>query len=59
MRLNIGHLGNLAKDIDQNCVTSVRIWSFFGPHSVRMRENTDQKNSEYIHFSKSAKHSAF
>ena len=23
------------------------------PHSVRMRENTDQKNSEYGHFSRS------
>ena len=24
------------------------------PHSVRMRENTDQNNSEYVHFSRSA-----
>ena len=31
---------------------SVRIWSFSGPYSVRMRENTDQKNSEYGHFSR-------
>ena len=25
--------------------------SVFSPYSVRMRENTDQKNSEYAHFS--------
>ena len=51
-----------------HCVKSVRIRSFpgsyfpaFGPntesesvstHSVRMRENTDQKNSEYGHSSR-------
>ena len=35
-------------------VKSVHIWSFSGPYSVRMRENTDQKNSEYGHFSYSA-----
>ena len=23
---------------------------FFGPYSVQMRENTDQKNFEYEHF---------
>ena len=47
-------------------VKSVRIWSFSGPYfpaiglnterspySVRMRENTDQKNSEYGLFSRS------
>ena len=33
---------------------SVRIRSFSGPYSVRMRENTDQKNSEYGHFLHSA-----
>ena len=32
-------------------VTSVRIWNYSGPYSDRMRENTDQKNSEYEHFS--------
>ena len=35
---------------------SVRIRSIFGPYfpySVRMRENSDQKNSEYGHFSRS------
>ena len=48
------------------CVKSARIRSFSGPYfpafglntgisqySVRMRENTDQKNSEYGHFSRS------
>ena len=36
-----------------------RIWTEYGeilrisPHSVQMRENTDQKNSEYGHFSRS------
>ena len=32
-------------------VTSVRIWNYSGPYSVRMRENTDQNNSKYKHFS--------
>ena len=30
-----------------HCVKSVRIQSFSRPHSLQMRENTDQKNSEY------------
>ena len=34
-------------------VKSVRIRSFSGLYSVRMRENTDQKNFEYGHFSRS------
>ena len=29
---------------------SVRIRSYSGPYSVRMRENMDQNNSEYGHF---------
>ena len=29
------------------------------PHLVRMRENTDQKNSEYGHFSRSVRHNLF
>ena len=29
----------------------VRVRSFSGPYSVEMWENTDQKNSEYGHFS--------
>ena len=44
-----------------HCVTSVRIWSYSGPYfsafglntgrqSIRMRENTDQNNSEYGYF---------
>ena len=32
---------------------SVRIQSFSGPYSVWMLKNTDQKNSEYGHFSRS------
>ena len=55
--------------LSTHCVKSARIWSFSGPYfphsdwirrdthispySVRMRENTDQKNSEYRHFSRS------
>ena len=38
---------------NNHCVESVRIRSFSGPYSVRKRENTDQKNSEYGHFSRS------
>ena len=33
---------------------SVLIRSFFGPHSVLVRENMDQKNSEYGHFLRNA-----
>ena len=36
------------------CVKSVHVWSSFGPYSVRIRKNTDQKNSDYGHFSRSA-----
>ena len=36
-----------------NCVKCVRMRSFFGPHSVRMRENKDQRNSEYWHILRS------
>ena len=49
-----------------NChsVKSICIWSFSGPYrispySVRMRENTDQKNSEYGHFSGSGEDITF
>ena len=38
-------------------VKIVRIRSYSGPYSVRMRENTDQKNFEYGHFSRSAHYS--
>ena len=38
-----------------HCVKSVRIQSYSGPHfpPVRMREKTDQSNSEYGHFLRS------
>ena len=36
-----------------HCVKSVRIRSFSGPYSIRMREKTDKKNSKYGHFSRS------
>ena len=39
--------------IPSHCVKSVRVWSCFGPYSIGMQENTDQKNSEYGHFSHS------
>ena len=34
-------------------VKNVRIRSYSDPHSIRMRKNTDQNNSEYGHFSRS------
>ena len=37
------------------CVKSVGIRRFAGPYSVRIREKTDQKFSEYGLFSRSAK----
>ena len=43
----------LRRSLDLHCVKSLFIQSFFEPHSVRMRENTDQKNFEYGHFSRS------
>ena len=54
----------------QDCVKSLRIQSYSGPYfptlvlrispySVRMRENTDQKNSEYGLFSRSAESQRF
>ena len=46
----------LNKDVSQgpkHWVKSVYIRSFSGPYSVRKRENTDQKSSEYGHFSHS------
>ena len=38
----------------QHCVKGVLIRSYSGPYLVQMRENTDQSNSEYEHFSRSA-----
>ena len=37
---------------DSICVKSFLIMSFSDPYSVRMRENTEQKNSKYGHFSR-------
>ena len=37
-----------------HCEKSVPIRSFSGPFSVRVRQNTDQKNSEYGQFLRSA-----
>ena len=37
----------------KHCVKSIRIPSYSGPYSVRMRENTDQNNSKYEHFLRS------
>ena len=47
--------------MSRHYVKSVRIWSYSGPYfphsdliySIRMRENADQNNSEYKHFSRS------
>ena len=48
-------IGSIAQQINElHCVKSVRMRSYSGPYSVRMRENTDQNNSEYGHFSRSA-----
>ena len=35
------------------CVKNVRIRTYSGSYSVRMRENTDQNNSEYGHLLRS------
>ena len=36
-----------------HCVKSVHFRSGSGPYSVRLRENTDQNNTEYGHFLRS------
>ena len=38
---------------DYHCVKSVRIWRFSGPYFPTCGLNTDQKNSEYVHFIRS------
>ena len=44
----------------QHCVISVRIASYSGPYPPAFGLNTDQDNSEYGHFSRSAiKHIKF
>ena len=47
------HNKALIKFLHRHCVKSVRFWSFSGPYSIQMRENTDQKNSEYGYSSRS------
>ena len=37
----------------EHYVKSVLIRSYSGPHSIQIRENTDQNNSEYRHFLRS------
>ena len=37
----------------RHCVKSVHVRCYSGPYSVRMRENTDQNNSEYGDFLRS------
>ena len=59
MRISFSHT------LHKKCLYSELIWSVYSlirteygellhisPHSVRMRENTDQNNSEYGHFSR-------
>ena len=41
------------------CVKIIRIWSYSGPYAVRMRENTEQNNSEYGHLLRSVWFSLF
>ena len=36
-----------------HCVKSARVWSFCGSYFPAFGMNTDQKNSEYGHFSRS------
>ena len=43
--------GIIDKSID--CVKHVRIWSYPGPYFPAFGLNTDQRNSEYGHFSRS------
>ena len=47
-------MSSKVKDI--HCVKSVHIRSYSSLYSVQMRENTDQNNFEYGHFSRSDKH---
>ena len=50
---NIGFSCIIKLRIVCHCVKTVRNRSFSGPHSVGMRENTDQRNSEHGHFLRS------
>ena len=61
----MGETDNLSMSLREKCLHSEFFWSIFSPnagkygpeslcpYSVQMRENTDQKNSEYGHFSRS------
>ena len=42
-----------SKSVSKHCVKSIHIWSFSGPYFPAFGLNTDQKNSEYGHFSRS------
>ena len=61
LRVEKGCIGNKWVDCSEkvqissnwHCVKSVRIMSYSGPYSVRMRDNADQNNSEYGHFLRS------
>ena len=44
----LGKIMNFPETLDQQ-----RVWNIICPYSVRMRENTAQKNSQYGHFSRS------
>ena len=48
---NNNHNNNNNNNNNNHCIKSVCILSYSGPYSVRMRENTDQKNFESGHFS--------
>ena len=58
----ISHKHLAYSTLRKTCPYSELFWSTFSqiritsPYSVRMRENVDQNNSEYAHFSSSAKH---
>ena len=54
-QISICKIGCMYIQINLHCVKSVHIKSFSLPYSVRIREKTDKKNSEYRHFSRSAK----
>ena len=44
---------------NKHCLKSARIWRFSGLYSVWIRENMDQKNSEYRHSSRSESPKSF
>ena len=57
---SIFEIPSISDEKPSHCVKSVRIRSYsspyflrISPYSVRMRDNTDENNSEYGHFSRS------